>query len=62
MNEQNDPLGNDEALASQFIRDFLRDPQRDIYEPYFTLKEVIFIYFFIFILFLQVILLLIITY
>lgn len=38
--EQHDKLGDDEAVASQFIRDYLRDPQRDIYEPYFTLHEV----------------------
>ncbi|XP_039763945.1 1-phosphatidylinositol 4,5-bisphosphate phosphodiesterase gamma-1 isoform X2 [Pararge aegeria] len=37
--EQNDPMGEDEAKCSQFIRDFLRDPQRDISEPYFTLTE-----------------------
>ncbi|XP_026743382.1 1-phosphatidylinositol 4,5-bisphosphate phosphodiesterase gamma-1 [Trichoplusia ni] len=39
--EQHDKLGDDEAVASQFIRDYLRDPQRDIYEPYFTLHEFI---------------------
>ncbi|CAB3226150.1 unnamed protein product [Arctia plantaginis] len=39
--EQHDKLGDDEAKASQFIRDYLRDPQRDIYEPYFTLHEFI---------------------
>ena len=38
--EQHDRLGDDEAVASQFIRDYLRDPQRDTYEPYFTLHEV----------------------
>ncbi|XP_028039565.1 1-phosphatidylinositol 4,5-bisphosphate phosphodiesterase gamma-1 isoform X1 [Bombyx mandarina] len=37
--EQHDNLGDDEVQASQFIRDYLRDPQRDIYEPYFTLSE-----------------------
>ncbi|KAL4717425.1 hypothetical protein ACJJTC_000574 [Scirpophaga incertulas] len=39
--EQHDRLGEDEARASQFIRDYLKDPQRDIYEPYFTLSEFI---------------------
>ncbi|VVC96133.1 unnamed protein product, partial [Leptidea sinapis] len=39
--EQHDRLGDDEARASQFIRDYLRDPQRDIYEPHFTLSEFI---------------------
>nr|UPI11531.1 phospholipase C gamma 1 [Mythimna separata] len=39
--EQHDRLGDDEAVASQFIRDYLRDPQRDTYEPYFTLHEFI---------------------
>lgn len=38
--EQHDPMGEDEVQVSQFIRDYLRDPQRDIYEPYFTLNEV----------------------
>ncbi|XP_052746771.1 1-phosphatidylinositol 4,5-bisphosphate phosphodiesterase gamma-1 isoform X2 [Bicyclus anynana] len=39
ITEQNDPMGEDEASASQFMRDFLRDPQRDVSEPYFTLSE-----------------------
>ncbi|XP_049885076.1 1-phosphatidylinositol 4,5-bisphosphate phosphodiesterase gamma-1 isoform X1 [Pectinophora gossypiella] len=39
--EQHDRMGDDEVRASQFIRDYLRDPQRDIYEPYFTLNEFI---------------------
>ncbi|XP_041986907.1 1-phosphatidylinositol 4,5-bisphosphate phosphodiesterase gamma-1 isoform X2 [Aricia agestis] len=37
--EQNDRMGEDEPKTSQYIRDYLRDPQRDIYEPYFTLNE-----------------------
>lgn len=37
--EQNDELGDDEPRTSQFIRDYLKNPQRDIYEPYFTLSE-----------------------
>ncbi|XP_050360747.1 1-phosphatidylinositol 4,5-bisphosphate phosphodiesterase gamma-1 isoform X1 [Nymphalis io] len=37
--EQKDRLGEDEVRSSQFIRDYLRDPQRDIYEPYFKLNE-----------------------
>lgn len=39
--EQQDALGNDERIVSQFIRDYLQDPQRDIQEPYFTLQEFI---------------------
>ncbi|KPJ09210.1 1-phosphatidylinositol-4,5-bisphosphate phosphodiesterase gamma-1 [Papilio machaon] len=39
--EQNDKLGEDEAKTSQYIRDYLRDPQRDISEPYLTLNEFI---------------------
>ncbi|KAI5640351.1 phosphatidylinositol-specific phospholipase c, Y domain-containing protein [Phthorimaea operculella] len=37
--EQHDKMGDDEKKTSQFIRDYLKDPQRDIYEPYFTLNE-----------------------
>ncbi|XP_068621272.1 1-phosphatidylinositol 4,5-bisphosphate phosphodiesterase gamma-1 [Battus philenor] len=39
--EQHDKLGEDDVKVSQFIRDYLRDPQRDIYEPYLTLNEFI---------------------
>ncbi|XP_034839388.1 1-phosphatidylinositol 4,5-bisphosphate phosphodiesterase gamma-1 isoform X1 [Maniola hyperantus] len=39
LSEQHDQMGEDELKASQFIRDYLRDPQRDIYEPYYTLHE-----------------------
>ncbi|XP_037977873.1 1-phosphatidylinositol 4,5-bisphosphate phosphodiesterase gamma-1 isoform X2 [Plutella xylostella] len=39
--EQNDPMGHDERRASEFIRDYLMDPQRNIIEPYFTLSEFI---------------------
>ncbi|XP_063632987.1 1-phosphatidylinositol 4,5-bisphosphate phosphodiesterase gamma-1 [Cydia splendana] len=39
--EQHDRMGDDEARASQFIRDYLKDPQRDCYEPSFTLIEFI---------------------
>ncbi|XP_032527814.2 1-phosphatidylinositol 4,5-bisphosphate phosphodiesterase gamma-1 [Danaus plexippus] len=39
--EQHDRLAEDEAQSSQFIRDYLKDPQRDISEPYFTLNEFI---------------------
>ncbi|XP_013179186.1 PREDICTED: 1-phosphatidylinositol 4,5-bisphosphate phosphodiesterase gamma-1 isoform X2 [Papilio xuthus] len=37
--EQHDKLGEDEAKTSQYIRDYLRDPQRDITEPYLKLNE-----------------------
>ncbi|XP_028169476.1 1-phosphatidylinositol 4,5-bisphosphate phosphodiesterase gamma-1 [Ostrinia furnacalis] len=39
--EQQDPLGDDHQGSSQFIRNYLRDPQRDISEPYFKLEEFI---------------------
>ncbi|CAH1179228.1 unnamed protein product [Phaedon cochleariae] len=39
VHEQNDPLGNDDRAVSQFICDFLKDPQREIQEPYFTVPE-----------------------
>lgn len=42
--EHQDRMGEDEIRASQFIRDYLRDPQRDVYEPYFTLNEVRFVF------------------
>ncbi|KAJ8974220.1 hypothetical protein NQ317_018143 [Molorchus minor] len=37
--EQNDPLGNDDRAVSEFICDFLKDPHREIQEPYFTIAE-----------------------
>ncbi|KAF7269728.1 hypothetical protein GWI33_017246 [Rhynchophorus ferrugineus] len=37
--EQNDPIGGSKELVRNFICDFLRDPQRDIQEPYFTITE-----------------------
>ncbi|XP_030750382.1 1-phosphatidylinositol 4,5-bisphosphate phosphodiesterase gamma-1 isoform X2 [Sitophilus oryzae] len=37
--EQKDDLGNDREAIRNFICDFLRDPQRDIQEPYFTVSE-----------------------
>lgn len=39
VSEQNDRLGNDDRAVSQFICDFLRDPHREIQEPYFTISE-----------------------
>lgn len=41
INEQKDDLATDEKKVSTFIRDFLKDPQRDVQEPYFTLPEFI---------------------
>ncbi|XP_023013479.2 small wing phospholipase C gamma 1 [Leptinotarsa decemlineata] len=38
-NEQEDQLGNDDRAVSRFICDFLKDPQREIQEPYFTIPE-----------------------
>lgn len=37
--EQNDELGNDERKVSSFIREFLKDPQRDVEDPFFTVSE-----------------------
>ncbi|XP_058462061.1 1-phosphatidylinositol 4,5-bisphosphate phosphodiesterase gamma-1 [Malaya genurostris] len=39
--EQNDPLGNDEKLVSNFIREYVQDPIRDIQEPYLNMQEFI---------------------
>lgn len=39
INEQQDPLGNDERAVSKFMRDYLQDPSRDAQEPYFTAME-----------------------
>lgn len=41
IDEQGDPLGDDERQVSAFIRDYLQDPQRDVQEPYFTIPEFI---------------------
>ncbi|CAH1986383.1 unnamed protein product [Acanthoscelides obtectus] len=37
--EQNDSSANDEKALSQYICDFLKDPQREIQEPYLTTSE-----------------------
>uniref|UniRef100_A0A1Y1KG69 1-phosphatidylinositol 4,5-bisphosphate phosphodiesterase gamma n=1 Tax=Photinus pyralis TaxID=7054 RepID=A0A1Y1KG69_PHOPY len=39
IQEQLDELGNDERKVSEFIREFLKDPQRDVQEPYFAMAE-----------------------
>lgn len=39
VSEQKDEMANDERKVSVFIRDFLKDPQRDVQEPYFTIPE-----------------------
>ncbi|XP_056631261.1 1-phosphatidylinositol 4,5-bisphosphate phosphodiesterase gamma-1 [Diorhabda sublineata] len=39
INEQEDVLGNDDRAVSQFICDFLRDPQREVHEPFLTIPE-----------------------
>ncbi|XP_071446484.1 1-phosphatidylinositol 4,5-bisphosphate phosphodiesterase gamma-1 isoform X1 [Hetaerina americana] len=39
VQEQRDPLGNDERGVSQFMRDYLQDAQRNVQEPYFTTAE-----------------------
>lgn len=37
---QNDPLGNDEKATSNFIREYVQDPIRDVQEPYLKIQEV----------------------
>ncbi|XP_018333855.1 1-phosphatidylinositol 4,5-bisphosphate phosphodiesterase gamma-1 [Agrilus planipennis] len=39
LKEQRDDLGKDQNKVSQFICDFLKDPQRDVQTPCFTLSE-----------------------
>lgn len=39
INEQSDLFGNDDRAISQLICDFLKDPQREIHEPYLTSAE-----------------------
>ncbi|XP_037072934.1 LOW QUALITY PROTEIN: 1-phosphatidylinositol 4,5-bisphosphate phosphodiesterase gamma-1-like, partial [Pollicipes pollicipes] len=39
QDEQHDRLGADEAAAGQFLRDYLRDPQRDVQEPFLSADE-----------------------
>lgn len=40
INDQNDPLGKDDRVVSNFLRDFVQDPLRDVQEPYLTIPEV----------------------
>lgn len=40
LNEQKDLTARDEKTVSNFIRDFVQDPQRDIAEPFLTISEV----------------------
>lgn len=39
--EQNDDLGVDERMTSEFMRAYLQDVQRDVQEPCFTVAEFI---------------------
>ncbi|KAJ9579947.1 hypothetical protein L9F63_004420, partial [Diploptera punctata] len=39
IQEQQDPLGNDEREVSRFMRDYLQDSQRNVQEPFFTTVE-----------------------
>lgn len=39
INEQVDSLGNDDRAVSQFVCDFLKDPQREVQEPFLTIPE-----------------------
>ncbi|XP_066996227.2 1-phosphatidylinositol 4,5-bisphosphate phosphodiesterase gamma-1 [Anabrus simplex] len=39
IQEQQDPMGNDEREVSCFMRDYLQDSQRNVLEPYFTTME-----------------------
>jgi phosphatidylinositol phospholipase C gamma-1 len=40
IQEQGDPMGNDEREVSRFMRDYLQDSQRNVQEPFFTTIEV----------------------
>jgi len=40
VQEQQDPMGNDEREVSRFMRDYLQDSQRNVHEPFFTTIEV----------------------
>jgi hypothetical protein len=40
IQEQRDPMGNDEREVSRFMRDYLQDSQRNVQEPFFTTIEV----------------------
>jgi phosphatidylinositol phospholipase C gamma-1 len=40
IQEQGDPMGNDEREVSRFMRDYLQDSQRNVQEPFFTTVEV----------------------
>lgn len=39
VHEQEDSFQNDDRAISQLICDFLKDPQREIQEPYLTIAE-----------------------
>lgn len=39
IHEQGDSFGNDDRAISQLICEFLRDPERDIEEPFFNTSE-----------------------
>ncbi|PNF30464.1 1-phosphatidylinositol 4,5-bisphosphate phosphodiesterase gamma-1 [Cryptotermes secundus] len=39
IQEQGDPMGNDEREVSRFMRDYLQDSQRNVQEPFFTIIE-----------------------
>ncbi|XP_026461252.1 1-phosphatidylinositol 4,5-bisphosphate phosphodiesterase gamma-1-like [Ctenocephalides felis] len=41
LQEQDDPMGEDVRATSQFLRDYLQEPLRDIQEPYFTVSEIL---------------------
>jgi phosphatidylinositol phospholipase C gamma-1 len=41
LSEQQDYSGNNGLEVSQFIREYLQDPQRDIQKPYFYFSEFI---------------------
>jgi hypothetical protein len=40
IQEQRDPMSNDEREVSCFMRDYLQDSQRNVQEPFFTTIEV----------------------
>lgn len=40
VDQQQDPMGNDDREVSHFMRDYLQDSQRNVQEPSFTTIEV----------------------
>lgn len=43
QNDQDDQTARDDKVVSNFLREFIQDPLRDIQEPFFTIPEVFFV-------------------